>query len=55
MQNRGSYPVWLTGSHKTVWRVVYREQDGTEFIKWYGQMIEVVRGFSGYYQTAEQY
>ena len=56
MTSRGSYPIWLTGSCKTVWRVVYvSEHDGSMFIKWYGQYIGVERGMSGYFHTIEQY
>lgn len=54
MKNIGSYPVYLTGSNKTVKRVVLKDND-KYFIKWYGQLIEVVRGFSGYFRSLEAY
>lgn len=54
MKNLGSYPVYLIGSRRTVKRVVL-DNNGKYFIKWYGQLIEVVRGFSGYFRSVEEY
>lgn len=53
MKNLGQYKIWLTGSEKFVQRSVY-EKDGKHYIKWYGQMIEVVRGTYDY-TTVEAY
>lgn len=53
MKNIGTYKVYLTGSKKTIKRAIY-EQDGKTFCKWYGQMIEVLKGTNDYY-TVEQY
>lgn len=53
MKNLGQYSVYLTGSRKTIKRCIY-EQDGRTYIKWYGQIIEVVRGLYEYH-TVEKY
>lgn len=53
MRNLGQYRVWLKGSRKNIWRCVY-EQDGKHYIKWCGQMIEVIRGLNDYV-TVEEY
>lgn len=45
--------VWLTGSRREIERVIY--QDGERFfVKWYGNMIQVEQGRSGFY-TVEMY
>lgn len=48
------YPIWLTGSKKTIKRMVY-EDNGKLFIKFYGQLIEVKRSDSGKYYTVKEY
>lgn len=54
MINHGTYSVWLTGSKSYVKRCVYEEEkSGKQFIKFYGQLVEVKR--SGEYSTVEEY
>ena len=53
MEKIGTGRVWLTGSRKTIERVVYKDGDKL-FVKWYGQMIEVIRGINAYV-TIEEY
>lgn len=53
IKNIGKYSIYLTGSKETIQRVV--KTDGEKhFITWYGNLIEVKRGTSGFY-TAEEY
>lgn len=54
MKNIGRYEIYLTGSRKWIWRSVLQDE-GRLFVKWYGQMIEVVRGTANYYKTVEKY
>ena len=54
MTRVGTHKIYLTGSRKFIERCVVT--DGTKyFIKWYGNMIEVKLGFSGYFRTVEAY
>ena len=54
MKSLGQYPVWLTGSRKTIRRTV--RTDGTKYvIKWYGQDIEIKRSTGGLFSTVESY
>ena len=56
MYNMGQYGVWMRGSHITVNRNVYRNEDSTKYyIIWGGQIIEVERGFSGYFHSVLTY
>ena len=49
----GKDRVYLTGSRRTIERVICKNA-GKFFIAWYGNMIEVKKGNSGYY-TVEAY
>lgn len=49
----GKDRVYLTGSRRTIERVIHKEA-GKFFVVWYGNMIEVKKGSSGYY-TVEAY
>ena len=54
MKSIGTYEIYLTGSRKYTKRAV--TTDGTKyFIKWYGNMVEVKRGYAGYFMTVEKY
>lgn len=53
MKSLGSYPVWLTGSRKTVWRVIYTDGESCYCI-WYDRAIRVRRDSMGYV-SEEQY
>lgn len=54
MKNIGKYEIYLTGSRKWTTRSVL--QDGDKFfVKWYGAIVEVVRGTANYYKTVEKY
>lgn len=53
MKSLGSYPVWLTGSRKTVWRVIYTDGESC-FCIWYDRAIRVKHGSVGYI-TLEDY
>ena len=55
MKSIGNYPVYLTGSKKTVNRAVKTPDNEKFYIVWYGQLIEVVRGYAGYFKTVEAY
>lgn len=41
MTNMGKRLIYLTGSRKTIERVLWRSEDGAYWIKWYGEMIKV--------------
>ena len=45
--------IWLTGSRKTIKRMVYKDNDKF-YIKWYGNPIEVIKANMGY-TTVESY
>ena len=53
MKNTGTYQIYLTGSRKTIRRAVF-DDNGRWFVIWYKQLIEVLKGTTGYY-TAEPY
>ena len=56
MYDMGSYPIWMRGSRMTVNRNVYRNEDSTKYcVIWGGQIIEVERGFSGYFHSVLDY
>lgn len=54
MKNHGTYEIYLTGSKTTVKRVVYENEDGKCFVKWYGKYIEVKHNVMNY-STVEAY
>lgn len=57
MDSIGKYPIWFTGSRKTVWRTVYSTgttQDRKYYCIWYDQAVEIVHDAWGYH-TVEQY
>lgn len=54
MVSHGEYPVWLTGSHKTIHRNIY-EKDGKCYVTWFKKFIEVTRGRFGDYISVEEY
>lgn len=49
----GTYPIWLTGSRRTIHRVVL-QTGGKCFVKFGKQYIEVKHGSCSYY-TVESY
>lgn len=53
MNSLGTYPVWLTGSRKTIQRCIYTNGEKCYCI-YYDRTIEVVHGQFGYY-TVEAY
>lgn len=53
MKNLGSYPVFIGGYKHN--RVVKQDDNGKYWCKWYGEMIEVVRGMGGYFHSLERY
>lgn len=54
MVNHGEYPVWLTGSHKKIYKNIY-EKDGRYYVTWFRKFIEVTRGRLGGYVSVEDY
>lgn len=54
MVSHGEYPVWLTGSHKTIHRNIY-EKDGRCYVTWFKKFIEVQRSRFGDYVSVEEY
>ena len=54
MENLGQYTVYLTGTKKTIKRNIHKRNDGTCWIIFYRQWIEVKRGLNDYY-TVESY
>ena len=54
MINHGECLVWLTGSHKKIYRNIY-EKDGKCYVTWFKSFIEVTLGKSGDYISVEKY
>ena len=55
-ENRGDSPVYFTGSRRTYSRCIWRDNEtGKEYVRWYGEYVEVERGLvGGYYNTVEK-
>ena len=55
MINRGKDIIYLKGTRRSVWRVIW-EKDGTFYIKLYGELIEVKRcNYGCGWGTVERY
>ena len=54
MINHGQYKIYLKGTRSSVYRNVYTMQDGKDYVKYYGDWIEVVHSAS-YYVTVDEY
>lgn len=50
--NTGKYAIWLTGSRMTIQRTVWKIGE-KHFVKWGGNLIEVMRGTHSYYSVEE--
>lgn len=46
--------IYFRGSKETHRRTVF-EEDGKYYVKWYGQMVEVVKGQFQVWRTKEEY
>ena len=60
MKNMGTRLVYLTGSEKTVERVLWMDENGAYWVKWYGEKIQVYhpQGFTNVtsgWRTVEDY
>lgn len=53
MKNLGVYPVFI-GGYK-VNRAVKMDDDGKYYCQWYGNLIEIIRGMSGYFKSKDRY
>ena len=57
MDSIGRYPIWFTGSRRTVQRTVYTAGDFPDrkyYCIWYSQIVELVHDQWGY-KTVKQY